>query len=228
MKTSLGAFAVLVMLTAGCSVYRPKPPIPSSYVDQARADVTSKTLLKDYNALPQGTTSEQTDKVARRNQILTELIYLVDQNYYAFENHFYGSQAIVSTIGDAASLALTAAGSVVGTAELKSILSATATGATGFKTSIDKNFFDQQSRAAVVTKMRALRATQLAALNDENHMKAGVTGYSLEAGISDVGAYYDAGTVVAALQSIAQSAGKEASEASTKQQQNSAKPQSVR
>jgi hypothetical protein len=35
-------------------------------------------------------------------------------------------------------------------------------------------------------------------------MKAGVTAYSLEAGISDVNVYYDAGTVVAALQSISQ------------------------
>jgi hypothetical protein len=86
---------------------------------------------------------------------------LVDQNYYSFENRFYGTQATFSTVSDAANLGLTAASSVIGTAELKSILSATATGATGFKTSVEKNFFDQQSRAAVVSKMRALRATQL-------------------------------------------------------------------
>src|SRR5262249_49633432 len=150
-----------------------------------------------------------------------------DQNYYAFENHFYGTQATFTTTADAVNLGLTAAGSVVGAAELKSILSATATGATGFKTSVEKNFFDQQSRAAVVSKMRALRADQLATLEDESHMKGGLTKYSLEAGISDVNAYYDAGTIVGALQSIAQEAGAKTTEAAAKQKTNSTKTQSI-
>jgi hypothetical protein len=220
MKPSLGLFVIVVTVAAGCSVYRPKSPIPPGYTKQILTDVTSTALLKDYNALRQGTDDEKKAKVARRNQILTELIYLVDQNYYTFENHFYGTQATFSTAADAATLGLTAAGSVTGTTELKSILSATATGVTGLRSSVEKNFFDQQSRAAVVTKMRALRATQLATIQDENHMKAGVTAYGLEAGISDVGTYYDAGTVVAALQSIAQTAGQETRDAATKQQEN--------
>jgi hypothetical protein len=227
MKITFGSLLVLVFFVSGCSVYRPKSPIPASYSKQTLQDVSSPTLLQVYNAMPQGTTVEQTAKVARRNQILTELIYLVDQNYYSFENHFYGTQATFSTTTDFINLGLTAAGSVTGTAELKSILSATATGVTGAKTSVEKNFFDQQSRAAVVAKMRALRATQLATLQDENHMKAGVTGYSLEAGISDVSSYYDAGTVVGALQSISQSAGQQATDAAQKQQTNSTKQQSI-
>jgi hypothetical protein len=227
MKCRIGPFALLLIFATGCSVYRPKSPIPSDYKKQVLADVTRPTLLQEYNAMPQGTDPEKTAKVSRRNQILTELIYLVDQNYYSFENHFYGTQATFSTAADAANLGLTAASSVIGTAELKSILSATATGVTGFTTSVEKNFFDQQSRAAVVTKMRSLRATQLATLEDESHMKAGVTGYSLEAGISDVNSYYDDGTVVAALQSIAQSAGKETADAKDQQKVNSAHSQSI-
>jgi hypothetical protein len=164
-------------------------------------------------------------KVARRNQILTELIYLVDANYYSFENRFYGSQATTNLAGDAANLGLTAAGTVVGASDLKTILSATATGLTGFKASVDKNFFDQQSRAAIVTKMRALRATERATIEDENHMKAGVSEYSLESGIADVNAYYDAGTVVGALQSIAQTSSSESDQAKKKRQANSAKTQ---
>jgi hypothetical protein len=161
LKSRIAFAAISLLFTCGCSVYRPKSPIPSSYSKQVLTDVTKTTLLQDYNALPQDTDAQKTTKVSRRNQILTELIYLVDQNYYSFENRFYGTQATFSTVSDAANLGLTAASSVIGTAELKSILSATATGATGFKTSVEKNFFDQQSRAAVVSKMRALRATQL-------------------------------------------------------------------
>lgn len=227
MKFRLGCVVFVLLLTSGCSVYRPKSPIPSSYSGQVLADVTKSTLLQDYNAMPQGTNAEKTTKVSRRNQILTELIYLVDKNYYAFESHFYGGQATFSTAADAANLGLTAAGAVTGTAELKSILSATAAGVTGFKTSVEKNFFDQQSRAAVVTKMRALRATQLAILQDDSHMKAGVTTYSLEAGISDVNSYYDAGTLVGALQSIAQTAGKETDAAKQQQRTNSRQTQQI-
>jgi hypothetical protein len=226
MKT-VGLTILLLMITSACSVYRPKAPIPTAYSKQIQADVASTSLRSSYNAMPEGTDGEKAAKVARRNQILSELIYLVDQNYYTFENHFYGSQATFSTAADAANLGLTAAGAVTGTTEIKSILSATATGVTGFRTSVEKNFFDQQSRAAVVTKMRALRATQLATIQDENHMKAGVTAYSLEAGISDVNAYFDAGTVVAALQSIAESAGQQTKAAADKQLNNSTKPQLI-
>lgn len=212
---------VLSLFMLGCSVYRPKSPIPSSYSKQILADVSSPHLLRDYNAMSQGTDSERRLKVARRNQILTELIYLVDQRYYSFENRFFGTHATFSTAADAANLGLTAASSVTGTAELKSILSATATGTTGLKTSVEKNFFDQQSRGAIVAKMRSLRALQLATIQDEHHMKAGVSEYSLEAGLSDIGHYFDAGTVVGALQSIAQSAGEDKTQADTRQKKNS-------
>lgn len=227
MKLLPGGLAVLGLLICGCAVYRPKSPIPASYSKQVLADVSSATLMKDYNAMPESSDAEKAAKVARRNQVLAELIYLVDQNYYTFENHFYGTQATFNTATDAVSLGLTAAGSVVGSTDIKSILSAAATGNTGLQSSVEKNFFDQQSRAAVVTKMRALRATQLALMEDENHMKAGITGYSIETALSDANAYYDAGTIVAALQSIAQSAGQDTAAAADKQKTNSAKKQAI-
>lgn len=228
MRFLLSATIALATLTCSCSsVYRPKTVIPTVYKKQIVVDVASPALLKNYNAMPQGTDDEKAAKVSRRNQILTELIYLVDQSYYPFENRFYGTHATFATTADAANLGLTAAGAVTGEAELKSILSATATGVTGMRASIEKNFFDQQTRAAIVTKMRALRATQLAIIQDENHMKAGVTNYSLEAGISDVSSYFDAGTVVAALQSIADTAGQQSKAAADKQQENSRRPQKV-
>src|ERR1700730_6989336 len=149
MKIRLALLLLLVVTASGCSVYKPKAPIPSGYSKQVETDVASSTLLKDYNSMVQGTDLEKAAKVARRNQILNELIYLVDRNYYSFENHFYGTQATFSTTTDAINLGLTAATAVTGAAELKSILGATATGVTGFKTSVEKNFFDQQSRAAV-------------------------------------------------------------------------------
>jgi hypothetical protein len=189
------------------------------------ADVSQPNLLAVYNALPDGNDAQVKTKVARRNQILQELITIVDQNYEAFEARYYGSDASVNFAGDVVNLGLTGVSSVTGTAHLKSVLSAIATGTTGIKTSYQKNYFDQQTRAAVVQQMRALRASALTTLQDENHMKAGLTAYSLEQGLSDIDDYYNAGTIIGALQAIAQSAGDKQKQAQTDQKKNSPKKQ---
>ncbi|MGB7945669.1 MAG: hypothetical protein WCF42_20345 [Terriglobales bacterium] len=131
-------------------------------------------MLRDYNNLPQGTDTEKQIKVNRRNQILIELIALIDQSYSGFEDRYYGADATVNFAGDVANLGLTGVSSVTGTAHLKSVLSAIATGTTGIKTSYTKNFYDNQARSAVVQQMRAGRATQLALIQDQDHMKAPV------------------------------------------------------
>jgi hypothetical protein len=217
-------------LMEGCAIYRPKPPVKRSILtDQMLNDVAAKDLLDKYNAMSDGKPSDddpdRIKKVARRNQILRELIFLIDQNYYSFESHFYGSQAVLNVGGDFVNLGLTGVTSVTGSAHLKSVLSALATGTTGLKTSVDKNFFDQQTRAAIVQKMRAGRASQLAILQDEDHMKAGLTKYSLETGLADVYTYYDEGTLVGALQAIAKSAGDDQKKAADQQKTNSSKSQ---
>jgi hypothetical protein len=245
---------LMVCLTAAsCARYKPKAYIPPGTIrNQYLADVTASTLLQTYNAMPAPTPTPDTNdaaaqrqaKVARRNQILTELIALVDQNYSVFEDRYYGSDAAVNFGGDVVNLGLTGVSSVTGTAHLKSVLSAIATGTTGMKTSYQKNFFDQQTRSAVVQKMRAGRATQLATIQDPDHMKAPVVcpdkgcvekvpksgdtpehivaPYSLETGLSDVEKYYEAGTVIGALQAIAESAGQDQTKAKAQQQTNSA------
>lgn len=218
--------ATFLLSATACLRTRPKSPVPNSnYSNQMLADISDKDLLKNYNAMPESTDDEKGKKVARRNQILNELIWLIDRNYYSFENVFYGTQAAYNVGGDFVNLSLTATSAVTGSAHLKSVLSAVATGTTGLKTSIDKNYFDQQARSAVVQKMRALRAKQLATIQDEHHLKATLGDYSLETGLADVYAYYDSGTVVAALQSIAESATEDKQDAEQKQLQNSTKPQ---
>jgi hypothetical protein len=177
--------------------------------------------------MPESNDTEKQKKVARRNQILQELIILVDQNYAKFEDRYYGSDAAVNFTGDVVNLGLTGVSSVTGTAHLKSVLSAIASGTTGIKTSYLKNFYDQQTRAAVVQKMRALRATQLATIADDGHMKAGPSNYGLEAGLSDLAAYYSAGTIIGALQGIAETAGADQAKAKDQQKDNSKTKQSI-
>ena len=220
---------ILCLVSCGCaSLYKPKVALPNTYFNQILTDVSRPDLLAAYNAMPETSDSDKQKKVTRRNQILQELINLVDQNYSKFEDRYYGSDASINFAGDVVNLGLTGVSSVTGTAHLKSVLSAVATGTTGIKTSYLKNFYDQQTRAAVVQKMRALRASELATIQDDTHMKAGPSDYSLETGLSDVDAYYNAGTIIGALQGIAETAGVDQAKAKTQQQTNSKAPQSIR
>ena len=237
---TVALFLTACFVMSSCAAYKPKAYIPANAISkQYLNDVKSPTLLQTYNAMPQSTAADLQAKATRRNEILQELISLIDQNYSSFESKYYGSDATVNFTGDLVNLGLTGVSSVTGTAHLKAVLSAVATGSTGIKTSYLKNFFDQQTRSAVVQKMRASRATQLALIQDQNHMKAPVVcptagcpmvggvavgPYSLEAGLSDVAAYYDAGTIIGALQAIATTAGQEQQTAKTAQQANSAAP----
>ena len=224
----LGPLTLLFCLSGCATMYKPAAVNPGPFRAQITADVSQPSLLQQYNAMPQGTEAEATSKIARRNQILQELILLVDQNYEAFEARYYGSDASVNFAGDLVNLGLTGVSSITGTAHLKSVLSAIATGTTGIKTSYLKNFYDQQTRSAVVQQMRSSRATELAALQDANHMKAAITAYSLESGLADIEAYYNAGTIIGALKSIAQSAGAQQTSAKVQQAKNSAQPQAIR
>lgn len=230
----LWAAASTCLLLTSCVPYRPKRYIPPNiFRSQYLNDVTRPNLLKEYDDL-----ADAKAKVDYRNKVLTELIALIDQNYSDFENQYYGLDAKVNFGGDFVNLGLTGVSSVTGTAHLKSVLSAIATGTTGMKTSYQKNFFDQQTRAAIVQQMRASRAKQLAIIQDQDHMKSpaacqsngcplvlkvGVTEehagspYSLEAGLVDIDRYYEAGTIIGALQSIAESAGADQKKAADKQ-----------
>ena len=246
-------FLIAVLGLCGCARYKPKSYIPPGTLKaQYLEDLTSKTLIKDYESMKSPTPDPDTAeakaerqlKVERRNQILREMISLVDTNYSSFEDRYYGSDATINFGGDVVNLALTGVSSVTGTAHLKSVLSAVATGTTGMKTSYLKNYYDQQTRAAVVQKMRANRAKQLALMEDEDHMKAPaicpaqgcpevtvdgkkhtVAPYSLESGLNDIEQYYQAGTIIGALQAIAASAGDDQTKAAEKKNKSSAAPQ---
>lgn len=223
-KLILACLCLSLLLLSSCraSVYRPKMPISTKeYRQMVLTDLSQKDLVKTWDAMPEETDAQRRSKVERRNQVLREYLWLIDQNYDTFESNYYGAEASINWAGDMVNLGLTGVASVTGTAELKSILALIATGTTGIKASYEKNFFDQQTRAAIVQKMRALRATELAVLDDDKHLKAGLE-YSLADGINDVTYYYDQGTVIAALQSIAENSGTQTQLATQKRAQNEA------
>jgi hypothetical protein len=153
----------------------------------------------------------------RRNILLNDLILLVDLNYDHWEKLLYNKKAGFDLGTDAVVLGLGGATALTGTTEVANILGQITTGITGFKTSVDSDLLQKNAVPALVAKMRAARATQLlkmqvAMINTKDDKPVGPTPlskYSVEQGLIDLNAYYNAGTFVSALQDITAKAAEE-------------------
>jgi hypothetical protein len=197
------------------SFYRPPAPIPEKNLKQYRAhlvrDISAPDLLEKYDDLPETTDSDSRTKLATRNRLIREYVWLVDDSYHKFELDYYRSDATVNFASDALNIGLAGLASVTGTAHVKSVLAAIAAGTTGIKSSFEKHFYDQQTRTVIVQKMRAMRTEQISVIED--HLRLPLEQYDLAMGMEDVSQYYTAGTVLGALQGISGSAASQAAEA---------------
>jgi hypothetical protein len=169
-------------------------------------------LIKKYSS-PSSTWQQQYDKASgeskkqARNDILNDLMWLADDYYGQLTSELRNNNAWRQTLFDAAKLGLGAAGSVVGDAELKAILAATGTAVQGLNTSIDKNFYAQQSVEAIVAAMDSQRA------EDKKLVVAGMAQfadqtptYPLSQGLLDVQKYALDTTLTHALIALSQKA----------------------
>jgi hypothetical protein len=152
-----------------------------------------------------------------RNILLNDLILLIDVNYNQWEKLLYDKKAGFDLSSDAVLLGLGGATALTGTTQVANILGQITTGITGLKTSVDSDLLQKNAVPALVAKMRAARATQLlkmqaAMINTNNGKPTGPTRlskYSVEQGLIDLNAYYNAGTFVSALQDITAKAAEE-------------------
>lgn len=200
-----GTLVITLLLCSCASAYRPKSPVPVTvFTNPYLVDLASPNLIAVYDAIPDGPA-----KVARRNAILYELQYLTDQSYDAYEANFFAGQSYVGTAGDIAVMALNGVAAVTGTAHFKAILSAISGGVTGARATYQKNFFDAATRESIVQVMRANRARTLAEIeagmatcSTATSCPTTGTTYTLEQGLTDEAAYFDAGTVIGALVAV--------------------------
>ncbi len=141
-----------------------------------------------------------TNQQTIRNEILNDLMGLIDYNYHEFETGLRQDAAIKNLAADIASLGLTAAATAAGGNEVKTILSAIATGVVGANTALDKDAFQNNTVQALELEMRSLRSGMEAKLN--TGMKQSVTDYPLQAGLRDVVEYYYSGSLTDALMGL--------------------------
>jgi hypothetical protein len=148
------------------------------------------------------------DKARVRNAILSDLMAVIDLNYHEFETRLGTDKAVKDTTAEIATLGLTAASAAVGGEEVKTILSAVATGVVGANSVLDKNILQNNTIQTLELEMRSLRAQK------ERDLLEGMARtdnqYPLQSGIRDVIAYYYAGSLTDAMLGLVEKTGSDA------------------
>ena len=189
------------IFSSGCtsSVLKGSPPLPNY---QASTVETLVTKYSQPNAIPFDPSLLSKEQ---RNQIVEELIYLINVNYTKFEGELSISRASFETGTDLAVLGLGAAGSLISVTSTQALLAAISGGISGARISINKNFFYEQSTTGLVSTMRASRKKKLDNIRKAEPLP--LADYPMSQALGDTTEYYNAGTIVGALQTIIKEAG---------------------
>ncbi|HTQ52140.1 MAG TPA: hypothetical protein VMJ12_15635 [Candidatus Acidoferrales bacterium] len=194
------------LVLTGCStVQATKPPL----INSARLPSFNYTSPRTANYyLTLYNSAAPADKARVRNAILSDLMAVIDLNYHEFEARLRTDKAVKDTAAEIATLGLTAASAAVGGEEVKTILSAVATGVVGANSVLDKNILQNNTIEALELEMRSLRAQKERDLL--NGMAESDAHYPLQSGIRDIIAYYYAGSLTDAMLGLVERTGSDA------------------
>jgi hypothetical protein len=178
---------LLVPLLAGCaaSYHRPNHPAFDAYEDALTVKYTEGTVPPEAWGTKDG-----------RNQTIDEMLFLADAAYAEYEVGLYENNATFNTVTDILTMGL-AAGGAVATNGAAQILSAAVAGVTGVRSTVEKNFFLEQTRFSLILRMDAQRL-RVRTLIEERKAES-LSRYTFSEALLDVQAYYQAGTLMAAL-----------------------------
>ncbi len=155
-------------------------------------------------------------QVRERNLILEELMLLVDYSYHRYEGNLIAGRAKWTFSLGAASQALNWASTTSTVEGTKTLYSAISGLVSSTATEFDKNFYLEQTSYALAYQMSAARFTKA------TELLVGMTKpyaeYSLEKGLGDIEAYYRAGTIATAVQSVYQGASEQINSAKTERE----------
>lgn len=198
---------LIAVALAGCAGVRAAPESP--IVNQEGAiQGLNESFTPDQVRGCLGTPLPQQDPC--RDTITQALLVAIDLRYADFEVGFFNTNRLGGFAATLATLGLGAAGSVAGGAAANAI-SAAITGLTGAREAFSREVLADQTAAALLTAMRAQR--NIAALRLREGLMRRATDYPLGFALSDLQAYFRAGTLPGALTGVTQAVGVEAQRA---------------
>lgn len=145
-----------------------------------------------------------------RNSIVTARKYAIDLRFSEFEQDYFAENRWTGFGSTLAALGLTAAGSLSGTGTAQA-LAAAAAGVTGGRAAYEREILGERTLLTIDTAMHAQR--DIIAVSIRDGLSKSVRDYPLGTALSDLDAYYRAGTVVGALATVTQTIGAQAESA---------------
>jgi hypothetical protein len=169
----------------------PDSPLAASVIAQWEQEFTQPNFLTpgDYWHSRQG-----------RNELVYRLIFIADYRFFRFEGDLMAGRAAGDTIIDMAVLGLSAAGALTTPGQATRILAAISGGLIGSRAAIQKNFFQNQTTAVLLDRMRALRQERFNEI--VANLQLSPEKYPVELAIVEIFDYYNRGTMLGALQDI--------------------------
>jgi len=164
------------------------------------------TVVTNYQSKP-----SDTEKKGYRDEVISARLRAIDLNFNEFVKDISSEQKGLNIGSDSTVLLLGAAGAVSTVSSTQAILSATSATVTGVKASIDKNAYYDTTLTALVSQMQANRQKVL--VNIYLGMEMDIKEYSLMRALVDIENYFQAGTIIGAVNEINKEAGKQKSEA---------------
>lgn len=189
---------------SGCATVRgaPAPPVDAVAQSQALAPLHGPAAIM-------GCLSSTTEAERRtcRDTIVEARMIAVDARYTEFRQAFYGEARWGRFAATVASLGLTSAASLSGMAAAQA-LSAAATGVTGVRAAYDREVLTDKTANAIESAMDSAR--DAVGLRLRRGLQQSAAEYPLAIALSDLEAYYNAGTLLGALADITRLVGAEA------------------
>lgn len=191
---------IVLISVSGCASF-------SGYPDREISMEDVIPVLKREEVVKCMDEQDKDKGISCRNKIIAAGMLVIDINFSDFEKKLFKENREASFVTTVATLGLTAAGAMTGTA----VLSAISTGLIGAKAAFDSEVLMDKAILAIHTQMRAQRNYVAARLR--RGFKENTTDYPLALAIIDIEAYYNAGTLLTAFIEITESAGVEAKKA---------------
>ena len=191
----------VVAYTAGCASLRSGgAPSPSTDLD---ADY--KRLQQENNKLAQLDTYFTAKTADARNAVITARLELINIRYIDFLRTSQADRQSITTATELIEMGLSITGAAMTPAGTKTVLAALAAATGGGKSIFEKNYYFEQTMAALASAMNARR--QQALIPILSGMLRPIEDYSIGQAVADLQAFYEAGTYLGGIEGIRQQAG---------------------
>lgn len=198
----------VLLLSTACTMLRHggSPPPSFNIQDDLKAlqdEYGSAVAIK--NVYQNGPTADKRDRMIAGRLVMMNLQYL------QFIKSLNAEKQFIDTATEILVLSLNLSAASVSGETVKTILSAVSAGVVGSKIAIDKNFYYEKTMPALVASMNAQRKLMLTPILQGLGESLDV--YPVEKAVTDLEAYYQAGTLIGAINAIQATAAEKEKEA---------------